>query len=105
LGNGAGGERFGAPVAGSIPTIVRSFKGSVTKAISDDPELSAACRAFLADRFGPLSPGRIPSPWQPRFHEHIVRNDRALDRLRVYIAANPARWREDTLHPDHPSPW
>lgn len=104
-GYAAAGERFGAPVAGSIPTIVRSFKGSVTKAINDDPQLSAACRTFLADRLGPLPPGRMPSPWQPRFHEHIVRNDRALDRLRVYIAANPVRWREDTLHPDRVGPW
>ena len=57
-------ERFGAPVAGSIPTIVRSFKAAVTKAINDDLERTVACRAFLTNRFGPLPPGRIPTLWQ-----------------------------------------
>jgi len=31
--------------------------------------------------------------WQPSFHDHIVRNDADMQRLREYIAANPARWR------------
>jgi putative transposase len=33
--------------------------------------------------------------WQPRFYDHTVRSDRALDRIRTYIAANPSRWPED----------
>jgi hypothetical protein len=28
-------ERFGQPVAGSIPTIIRSFKSAVTKRINE----------------------------------------------------------------------
>jgi hypothetical protein len=96
-------ERFGAPVAGSIPTIVRSFKAAVTKAGNDDIVKSAACRAFLNDRFGPLPPGRISSLWQSNYHEHIVRNESSLDHLRAYIAANPGRWVDDSLHPDNPN--
>lgn len=92
-------ERFGAPVVGSIPTIVRSYKAAVTKAINDDPGRGTACRAFLNSRFAPLHPGRIPSPWQRGYHEHVIRNERALDRLRAYIDNNPARWIEDSLHP------
>jgi putative transposase len=40
--------------------------------------------------------------WQRNYWEHIVRNDRALNRIRRYIASNPARWAEDRLHPDAP---
>ena len=38
--------------------------------------------------------------WQPRFHDHIVRSDAALDRIRRYIEANPSRWPQDDLHPE-----
>ena len=95
-------ERFGAPVSGSIPTIVRSFKAAVTKAVNDDPIRGTACRALLVDRFGPLPPGRITAFWQSNYHEHVVRNERSLDQLRTYIAANPSRWVQDSLHPDNP---
>lgn len=93
-------EGFGAPVTGSIPTIVRSFKSAVTKAINDDPRRGTACRAFLADFLGPIPPGRIPSFWQRNYHEHIIRDERVLNRLRSYVAANPALWDDDSLHPD-----
>jgi REP element-mobilizing transposase RayT len=63
-----------------------------------------ACRALLTNRFGPLPPGRIPSLWQANYFEHVVRNERSLNQLRSYIAANPARWMEDTLHPNNPNP-
>lgn len=33
--------------------------------------------------------------WQPYFHDHIIRNEADLDRVRKYIADNPARWKED----------
>jgi REP element-mobilizing transposase RayT len=92
-------EGFGSPVKGSIPTIVRSFKAAVTKAINDDPGRGTACRALVADRLGPLPPGRIPSIWQSSYYEHVIRNERSLNQLRDYISANPARWIEDSLHP------
>jgi REP element-mobilizing transposase RayT len=44
----------------------------------------------------PPFPGRL---WQRNFYEHIVRNDRDLDRIRQYIADNPARWAEDPENP------
>lgn len=97
---GMTGERFGAPVPGSIPTIVRSFKAAVTKAINDASGRDTACRVLLERRLGPLSPGRFPSLWQANYHEHIIRNDHSLDLLRDYVFANPARWSADSLHPD-----
>jgi putative transposase len=36
--------------------------------------------------------------WQPGYHEHIVRDDRDLDRIRDYIEGNPANWQEDVFN-------
>jgi len=60
------------PVAGSIPTIVRSYKSSVTNFIhrTGNPQFS----------------------WQRSFHDHIIRNNDELNRIRYYIQQNPARW-------------
>ena len=30
--------------------------------------------------------------WQPRFHDHVVRNDKDLERIRGYIRMNPVAW-------------
>lgn len=33
--------------------------------------------------------------WQRNYYDHIVRDDRDLNRIREYIVSNPARWAED----------
>ncbi len=33
--------------------------------------------------------------WQIRFHDHVVRKNEDLDRIRAYIHNNPARWRRE----------
>ncbi len=44
--------------------------------------------------------GRSGQPfWQRGFHDHIVRNDGALERIRWYIAGNPAHWDTDEENP------
>ena len=60
-------EQFGKPVAGSIPTIIRSFKSATTRQINEH-------------RGAP----RIPV-WQRNYYEHIVRNESEWDRIREYI--------------------
>ncbi len=77
-------ERFGKPVSGSLPTVVRSYKSAVTRHIN-----------ILRDTPG----NRL---WQPNYWEHIIRNENELHRIREYIRNNPARWQEDALHPDQP---
>lgn len=36
--------------------------------------------------------------WQPRFHDHIIRNERDLNRIREYVQQNPARWQADRFN-------
>ena len=37
--------------------------------------------------------------WQRNFHEHIVRNEHDLDKVREYIDTNPLRWEFDRENP------
>ncbi len=74
-------ERFGKPTSDSIPTIVRLFKSATTRRINQ--------------RRGTRG---IPV-WQRNDYEHIIRNDKSMNRIRQYIAENPSRW-----HPDRENP-
>lgn len=70
-------ERFGSPVAGSIPTIIRSFKSSVTQQAE-------------------FQLGRLDDPiWQPGFYEHVIRKNEDWERIRAYIQVNPQNWEND----------
>ena len=42
-----------------------------------------------------LAQQTTPIRWQRGYYEHVVRNEKALDRIRAYIANNPARWADD----------
>jgi len=33
--------------------------------------------------------------WRLRFHDHIIRNDDELNRIRVYIKDNPKNWEDE----------
>lgn len=39
--------------------------------------------------------------WQSRYHDHIIRDEPDLLRLREYIQNNPKKWELDQLHPDN----
>jgi REP element-mobilizing transposase RayT len=67
-----------SPKPGSISTIIRSYKSAVTRWARRN-----GCPGFA---------------WQPRFYDHIVRNQRAFRRIRRYIVANPVRWHQDRQH-------
>ncbi len=75
------GATHGSPLPGSprlrprsLGAIVAGWKSAATKGIwRECPEL----------------PRRI---WQRNYHEWVVRDDRWLERIRDYIAQNPAKW-------------
>ena len=35
--------------------------------------------------------------WQPNYFERVIRSDRVLHQVRLYIEANPSRWETDDL--------
>jgi putative transposase len=68
----------------ALPEIIRAFKTFSARRIN-------ACRGTLG----------VPV-WQRNYYEHIIRNEKALTRIRQYIAYNPARWADDPENPDLP---
>lgn len=58
----------------SLGSLVAGFKASCTSDV----------RRLLGTPQGRL--------WQRNYYERVIRNGRSLDRIRRYIAANPARW-------------
>ena len=66
---------------GSLAAMVQNFK-------------SVSARRINASRGTPGAP-----VWQRNYYERVVRNDDELDRIRQYIADNPAQWAMDRENP------
>ena len=81
-------EQFGKPTSDSIPTIIRLFKSACTIQIN-------------AFRNMPRFP-----VWQRGYYEHVIRDERELEKTREYIVNNPLKWDLDRFNPDkisHPN--
>jgi putative transposase len=63
----------------SLGAMIRTFKAASTRLI----------RVNGLEQFG----------WQRNYHEHLVRNDESLRRIRQYILDNPRTWESDIFHP------
>ena len=73
-----GGMAHRAPK--SISSFVAGFKSAATKRINefrDTPEAPV---------------------WQPRFHDHIIRDEKSYDKIWQYIVDNPVLWQEDRYY-------
>ncbi len=70
------GERFGKPISGSVSTIIRLFKSSVTARIN----------TLYGLRGQPV--------WQRGYHERVIRDTVERERIRRYIDENPRRWKD-----------
>ena len=69
-------NRFGSQ-SKNLASIIRGFKIGVTR----------DARKIHADFM-----------WQTRFHDHIIRNDESLQRIRDYVCNNPTTWVGDKFH-------
>lgn len=58
-------------------------------------EIVRSFKTFSARRINELRRTPGLSVWQRNYFEHIIRDDRSLERIREYIASNPERWQED----------
>ena len=36
--------------------------------------------------------------WQPRFHDHLIRDAESFERIQIYIKNNPKNWKEDKFY-------
>ena len=75
-----------------IPGIVRGFKTFSARRINERTRIGAHIEAGFKPA---LAQQTRTIRWQRGYYEHVVRNEKALDRIRAYIANNPARWADD----------
>jgi putative transposase len=69
-------NQFG-PQRKNVSSVIRGFKSSVTKnAKIINPDFA----------------------WQPRFHDHIIRNEKSFNNISNYIINNPMNWDKDKFH-------
>jgi len=71
-------NQFSKMVKNSISLIINQFKSSVKRYANKN---------------------KIPFHWQPRFYDHIIRNEKSLDEIRQYIKNNPLKWENDEENP------
>jgi len=70
-----------SPAKGSLSVIIRTFKAAVTTWAHAN--------------------GHAGFAWQGRFHDHIIRDEDDLYRIRMYIRNNPLKWALDEENPDN----
>ena len=68
-------NQFGKTIAGSLSAIIGQFKSTLTRWSRKN--------------------GHENFAWQGRFHDHIIRNDGAFQRISNYIKNNPTNWHKD----------
>ena len=73
-------NNFSGLKAKSISSFIAGFKSIVTKKINIIRKTDGA------------------SVWQRNYHEHIIRNEIALEKLREYVVHNPLTWEKDSLY-------
>ena len=76
----------------AIPEIVRGFKTFSARRVNERTRIGVR----VGTGFKPaLAQQTRTIRWQRGYYEHVIRNEKALDRIRAYIANNPARWAVD----------
>lgn len=62
----------------TIGSIIANYKASVTRIARREYDFTSTM-------------------WQTRYHDHIIRNEPDLNRIREYVQNNPALWEADTF--------
>jgi len=73
-------------MAGSLGRMIQAFKSTTTH----EYVMGVRRRGWVPFH------GRL---WQRNYYEHVIRNERKLDKIREYIATNPLRWALDRENP------
>ncbi|MGH9203377.1 MAG: transposase [Vicinamibacterales bacterium] len=82
------------------PPVETHLRSVSTRGDARRPTLGAVIRQFKSRSTTRIwAAGHRDFGWQSRYHDHIIRGDRALAAIREYIANNPAKWALDEENP------
>ena len=79
------------PRARSLSSFIGGYKSTVTRCVNRRKPVGATGRSPAV--------GAVQTIWQRNYHDHIVRNDGELTKIRQYIMDNPRHWETDDHHP------
>ena len=91
------------------PTKPSPAKPALTKPIPTKPSLTTptkrhglteivrGLKTFSARKINQVRDTPGTSVWQRSFHDHIIHDPHGLNKIRAYIATNPAHWHVDSL--------
>ncbi|MBM4053072.1 MAG: transposase [Planctomycetes bacterium] len=63
--------------------------------------LSSIIRGFKSATTGRIRRIKRNFSWQRRFYDHIIRNEKSLNKIREYILNNPLKWELDKNKPEN----
>ena len=66
-------------------------------------EIIRAFKPFSSRRINEYQNTYGLSIWQSRFHDHIIRDEESLNKIRQYIINNPSNWAPDELFAELPT--
>ncbi len=82
-------------------TIRTGYKPVPTQKFHGIPEIIRQFKTFSARRINKIqnSPGQ--QVWQRSYYDHIIRKEKSLDNIRLYIRENPPSWETDRNNPEN----
>lgn len=91
----------------SKSTIVETFRRNVSTTNANAPtaRLRPNSLGSIIGQFKSICTKRIWAAgfrdfaWQTRFYDHLIRNEKSLQKIREYVINNPLRWEEDEENP------
>jgi putative transposase len=80
----------------NLSQIISSFKSITQKYFRENVGESSVIPIDVISGGTETAPTQIYRKlWQKSFYDHIIRNEKDLDRIREYICNNPAKWELD----------
>lgn len=93
------------------PTVGTRYIVSANRLPCMAPETRTPCMASLQEKSKKTVPRaiqqfkasvsretQIRGLWQPRYHDHIIRNEQEYQKIWDYITTNPSKWEEDCFY-------
>ena len=62
--------------------------------------LIGAFKTVSTKQINELRNKKSPPVWQRNYYDHIIRNEKSLNRIKEYIIKNPLKWEFDTENPE-----
>jgi len=82
----------------AMPRVLTGDTECINRFSSQSKNLASIMRGYKSAVTMYARLHNIEFAWQPKYYEHVIRNEQDLQRIREYIRNNPAQWKLDELY-------